>query len=110
MSENSLSVSGKGSTCVSSPFPSMSAIVFSTAPLSDAICDYLSRYLSDLIMGVPAGINHEICRQDRQLPIRLFGSEPTPLQSLHHGRELYKQDTSRRNGRRGRLPPDRAHP
>jgi len=31
MSENSLSLSGKGSTCVSSPFSSISAIVFNTA-------------------------------------------------------------------------------
>src|SRR6202021_3829397 len=49
----------------------------------------LSRYLSDLIMGVPSRINHDICRHDRPLPIRLFGSEPTPLQSWHHGRKLY---------------------
>src|SRR6202035_534534 len=51
--------------------------------LSDAKCDYLSRYLSDLITAVPASINHNICRHDRQWPIRPFGSEPTPLQSLH---------------------------
>ena len=31
MSENSLSLSGKGSTCVSSPCSSISAIVFNTA-------------------------------------------------------------------------------
>src|ERR1700678_117860 len=64
MFENSLSVSGKGSTCVSRPFPSMSAIAFSIAPLSDVICDCLSRYLSDLIMAVPPG------HQPRHLPPR----------------------------------------
>jgi hypothetical protein len=34
-------------------------------------------------MAVPARINHDICRHDRQWPIRPFGSERTPLQLLH---------------------------